>query len=160
VTPVVEPAQPVLVSQVPVLAALPDTALPSPAGVTAVAAPAVAIDPSGFAQPISPNGVATTADGDPAGNSMPLPDLASALSPTTPGAIATADSGTLPVSAQHPVAAPAAPSAGGSSSPLSSSPVALLAIVALLAVAGRDRLPELTLRFPSPIFQTIPVPPG
>ena len=70
---------------------------------------------------------------------------------------------TAPVQAptqQQPAAAPATPSTGGNSSPLTSPPVALLALLALLVIAGRDRLPELSLRFPSPIFQSIPVPPG
>jgi len=38
--------------------------------------------------------------------------------------------------------------------------VAVFAALALFALTGRHRLPELTIRIPSPITQTIPVPPG
>jgi hypothetical protein len=79
-------------------------------------------------------------------------------------AAAESPSAASPASVSAPVselrALPLDASSGAPSFPLGSSPVALFAVLALFALGGRSRLPELTIRIPSPIYQYIPVPPG
>ena len=58
------------------------------------------------------------------------------------------------------VALPLDAATGGHAFPLGASPVALFTVLALLALGGRHRLPELVIRIPSPITQYVPVPPG
>jgi hypothetical protein len=76
-------------------------------------------------------------------------------SPASPASPAPASA-----SVAEPLALPLDASSGAPSFPLGSSPVALFAVLALFALGGRHRLPELTIRIPSPIYQYIPVPPG
>lgn len=185
VSPVVDPVLPVVDPVLPVIDPIlsaPELPVLSPAPtqpllpVQHIPAPVVTDSPVLVAPIVVPavNGSLSVPLGDSlpaASDALPLTQIITANDVLTTKTTATTthapghDAGTVPIASAAPsgpvVPAPPAPQGGGGNGPLPGMlAMALVGGVALSEVSSRFRFLSFSLRIPSPISQTIPVPPG